>query len=246
MRAEVGSVCGEWIKCRVDAAAGGWEVPAKEMGEAGAGRRQEGGRCLSGAQTTAQMRSEAFSSEHRPREPSVPRGRQEATVASLSAPPTGLLGDASILRVYPAKEVRPRVALVALEDAWAPGAGRGAPGGANVIPSLLGRARGPSLGSRPACAVQLRDPARPRDARRGGPERRLPRVPPPLAGRTAWSHYRPSPCPRAPRAGGSLRPGEGRGIINPRPEIPPEGPGWAAGARGPAEPGNPPAPPLPL
>nr|XP_053777270.1 basic salivary proline-rich protein 1-like [Desmodus rotundus] len=54
-------------------------------------------------------------------------------------------------------------------------------------------------------------------------------------GRTAGSHYLPYPAPRAPRAGGSRRTGEGRALINPRPEIPPEGPG--------TEPGNPPAPP---
>lgn len=50
-------------------------------------------------------------------------------------------------------------------------------------------------------------------------------------------------APRVP--GGSPRLGEGWILINPRPEIPPEGPGRAAGVRGApgAEPGKPPAPP---
>lgn len=82
------------------------------------------------------------------------------------------------------------------------------------MPPLVSSAepQGRSLGSRPNCAVWLRDLTLPRAAGLGGPGRRLPRVPPPRPGRTAGSHYRPSPSASAPRAGGgSPRPGGGAG-----------------------------------
>lgn len=145
-----------------------------------------------------------------------------------SAPPT-----AGMLRVGPPEEAPlPGVVAVAPDDTWPHGAGRGAPGGAEAIP------KSPWPSQRPGACVRglavrcgFGTPL-PRVGRWGGPGRRLPPVPPPCPVRTAGSHYLPSPSPRAPRAGGSPRPGEGRILINPRPEILPEGPGRAAGVRG--------------
>lgn len=75
-----------------------------------------------------------------------------------------------------------------------------------------------------------------RPARWDGPGRLLPRASP-LRGRGAQPGLITAPPPPpAPRAGGLGGGGEGRVIINPRPEIPPEGPGW--------DPGRPPAPAL--
>lgn len=87
---------------------------------------------------------------------------------------------------------------------------------------------GRGLGSRPSC-LEWR-PARGRGWPRPATSSSSPS--PPRAHSRVSLPPLPLPLPRAPRAGGSRRPGDGRVIINPRPEIPPEGPGRAAGARG--------------
>lgn len=87
-------------------------------------------------------------------------------------------------------------------------AGRGAPGAPRPPPVSSAGPEGGGLGSRPSCAVWR--PARGRGG--GGPGGRLSRASPPRPGRTAGSHYRPSPSP-APRGPGGLG-GRGMGGYN--------------------------------
>lgn len=105
-------------------------------------------------------------------------------------------------------------------------AGRETPGALMPPPVSSVGPEGRGLGSRPSC-VEWR-PARGRGWPRPATSSSSP-SPPRAHSRVSLP---PLPLPRAPRAGGSRRPGDGRVIINPRPEIPPEGPGRAAGARG--------------
>lgn len=136
-----------------------------------------------------------------------------------SALPTcGLLGD-------------PGLRAVGLRGGPAPGGGLGLSrgclvtgGGARRLPGRLRHPWSPRSSQRTGAwvrgpVVQCGSGTRQRAWGWGGTE--FPLLAP---RRTAGSHYRPSPFTSAPRAGGSRRPGEGRVIINPRPEIPPEGP----------------------
>lgn len=143
---------GQCVRSRPSAERGRKGSPEKETAEARSGRRQKGGRCLSGAQATAQTRAQA-------QEPCVPRGRQEGDRGLALGPagmrpreprldPThcGLLGDPGILAVGPPEAPPPALASVVPEDVRSPGAGRGAPGVADAIPGLLRRATGPEPG----------------------------------------------------------------------------------------------------
>ncbi|XP_037666042.1 basic salivary proline-rich protein 4-like [Choloepus didactylus] len=112
-----------------------------------------------------------------------------------------------------------------------------------------GRARIQGAGSSRLRCGSPRSPPRSESAppRAGvaGPRPTISSSSPPYPRRTAGSYYRPSTpsVPGGPAAGVE---GEGRAIINPRPEIPPEGPGQACGCEGErgAQPGNQPAPPF--
>lgn len=219
----------EWTECgprgsRAKGVAGGRKeatASVERKKQPGAGRRE-------------------FSSQLWPQEPSVSRGGGKATPAGSPTP------------------FDPSLALPAPQEAGIPvppggfgrsqgclstNAGRETPRTLMPPPVSSVGPEGRGLGSRPSCAEWR--PARGRGWPRPATSSSSP-SPPREHSRVSLP---PLPLPRAPRAGGSRRPGDGRVIINPRPEIPPEGPGRAAGARGGgagSEPGRPPAPPPPF
>lgn len=185
--------------------------PAEQ--EAGGGRKK----AAAPAERRPQPRRELG-----PQQPRGPSGRQEGGLGPAGMWLRGSLAplrpprDPGLGAVGPPGEAPPpAVASDSPEDARSPVAGRGGFRGAYATPGLLGRARG----REPGFEAQLCSVAPGPGSGLGGPE--FPRLAP---RRTAGSHYCPSPFTSAPRAGGSRRPGEGRVIINPRPEIPPEGP----------------------
>ena len=177
-----------------------------------------------------------------PAEQEAGGGRKEAaaTAECGHSPDASLAARAGGRKAVSGCEAQPRP-LAAPSGTRAP---RGRPTGGGPAPSSgLGLSRGCSVAGGGARRLpgRLRHPWSPLPSQRTGAWVRGPVVPcgsgtlqrpwsrgpefPLLAPRrTAGSHYRPSPFTSAPRAGGSRRPGEGRVIINPRPEIPPEGP----------------------
>lgn len=227
---------GWWMKCRIDEGDGGKQEVGKDRKKAAASVecRQQPRSREKGVLFPAQAAG-VFS-------PTWATGRPVASLLDRRGAVPGAEGqphplwpspDAGVLRVGPPEEAPlPGVVEVAPDDAWLQEAGRGAPGGAEAIPKSPWPSQRPGACIRGLAVLCGFGTPLPRVGKWGGPGQRLPPVPPPCPVRTAGSHYLPSPSPRAPRAGGSPRPGEGRILINPRPEILPEGPGRAAGVRG--------------